>query len=281
MSASDYEFLDCGNGRRLERLGGVVVSRPAPGAAGRRGLPDAAWNRADISFDREKGWKGAAPGDWRVELDGVCLGLRPAAGGQIGVFPEHAQVAAKALAEMEKLFAAGERIDALNLFAHTGLATLRLASREGVAVTHVDAAGAAVRMAKENAALSGLADRPVRWLVDDVLEFCRKDERRGRRYGVIVADPPAFGRGGKGREWKLERDFPELLGLLGKLLGKPGLLCLTCHREGWTAGTAARSVRGAFGGRMKIDARELTLGSGGKGETLRAGVAVYGVIERF
>lgn len=275
---SAYAFLDCGDGRRLERLAGVTVSRPAPAAMFPRKLSPDEWRNADLSFDRDAGWTGAAPDDWRVELGGAVLGLRPAAGGQIGVFPEHAEVCdalADALAVPAAIGGTGAR-RVLNLFAHTGQATLRLAALQGTEVTHVDAAPAAVKQARINVELSGLADRPVRWLTDDALGFLRRAARRGDVYDAILADPPAYGRSKKGGEWKLERDLPELLSLAGRLLaGEGAVFCLTCHREGWTPEDAARAVRGAMPG-GDFSARPLALCPEGGGNALPAGCMVMG-----
>ncbi len=246
-----YAFLDCGEGRRLERFGGVLVSRPAPGAAWKRGLPERAWNAAALSFARETGWRGEAPADWRARFGSALLRLRPSGAGRVGVFPEHAAVAGGVLRRCGGAPEAGA-LRALNLFAHTGLATLLLAAA-GFAVVHVDGAAAAVKQARENAALSGLGDAPVRWLTDDAAGFLRRELRRGSRYDVILADPPSFGRGGKGGgkktgEWKLERDLPELLDLTRALLVPGGLLALTCHSEGWEGGRLSEAIRdsGAF-----------------------------------
>lgn len=246
--ADGYAFLDCGDGRRLERMGGIVVARPAPAAIWRRRLPDAAWNAADLSFDRRSGWRGTAPDGWRMRLGGVVMALRPAAAGQVGAFPEHAAVAVKILSLP---FPEERPIRALNLFAHTGLTTLMLAASPlPFETAHVDGAPASVKQARENAALSGLADRPVRWLADDALGFMRREVRREKRYDVVVADPPAFGRGGKkGGEWKLDRDLPTLLGLARELLREGGTLAVTCHSEGWEDGRLSEAVRDYAGAR--------------------------------
>lgn len=272
MTPSDYEFLDCGNSRRLERLGGVVVSRPAPAAANRPGLGAAAWRQASLRFERDGGWQGTAPEDWTVRFDGVTLRLRPAAAGQIGVFPEHARVAGMVLDYLCGAVPDGDSCQVLNLFAHTGLATLRLTTRPGATVAHVDAAAAAVRTAKENAELSGLADRPVRWLVDDALTFCRKELRRGNRYQTILADPPAFGRSGKGKEWKLERDFPELVTTLTELVVPGGRIFLTCHREGWTKEAVGELLAQICGRKAAVRVEDLFLQSAVAKTTLRAGI---------
>lgn len=252
-----YALLDCGDKRRLERFGAVLVSRPAPGAAWNRGLPVAAWNAAALAFDKEQGWRGEAPPDWRVRIGGVTMALRPAGAGQIGVFPEHAAVAERILRRHAD---SPVPLRVLNLFAHTGLATLMLAAAGGFALTHVDGAAASVKQARENAALSDLADRPVRWIAEDAAAYMRRETRRGKRYDILLADPPSFGRGGKGaaKEWKLERDLPDLLRLARALLGDGGLLALTCHSEGWKDGRLSDAVR-ETGGFTNIAEESLTL----------------------
>jgi 23S rRNA (cytosine1962-C5)-methyltransferase len=274
VNRESYRFLDCGTGRRLEELGGVVVSRPAPAAAGRPGLGDAAWAAASLRFERGGGWEGDAPPDWRCRFGDAVLALRPAAQGQIGVFPEHAAVADQAAALLDSLFP-GQPAKALNLFAHTGLATLRLAARPGTEVAHVDAAPASVKMARENAGLSGLSDAKVRWLVDDAVRFMRREARRGNGYQLVMADPPSFGRAGKGRdEWKFDRDVPGLLADAAGLLRGGGVLCLTCHSTGWTVARAVGAVRDAFSG-WKVEGEDLRLTSAVGGNALSAGLAVY------
>ncbi len=245
MSELNYALLDCGDGRRLEQFADVLVDRPAPAAVWTRALPASAWKRAQLVFSKETGWQGTAPDDWRVCLGRVVLGLHPAHGGQIGVFPEHAAVGnifESALAA-NRPSATGWR--ALSLFGHTGLATLRLASLAHVdEAVHVDAQPAAVRQAKENAVLSGLESKHIRWLVDDVMLFLGREQRRGREYHIIVADPPAYGRNRRsGGEWKLERDLPGLVHSAEQLLADNGVLCLTCHPAGWDADQLARFLR--------------------------------------
>lgn len=271
---SGYDFLDCGNGRRLERLGGVIVDRPAPAAAFPPGLPPERWREASLSFSRETGWLGTAPGDWQAAFEGVRLGLRPASQGQVGVFPEHVIVCDRLDAVLDADGANRDEVRILNLFAHTGLATLRLASRGNVAVAHIDAAPAAVRQAKENAALSGMEKAPVRWLVDDALTFMRREVRRGNRYHLILADPPSFGRSGKGGEWKLDRDLPALLEYASALLAPDAAgMCLTCHSEGWSGDKLAGLLRMAMPQLGRIEMGDLPLRSHEGGRTLRTGMA--------
>lgn len=268
-----YAFLDCGHGRRLERFGGATVSRPAPAALAAPRLGTREWDGATLTFERGTGWKGEPPPDWSASFGSVTLQLRPAAQGQIGVFPEHAAVCDRLDVALDAF--SGDNLRALNLFAHTGLATLRLAAHGKIAETiHVDAAAAAVRQARENADVSELADAAVRWLVDDALSFLRRDVRRGRRYDVVLADPPAFGRSKKGGEWKLERDLPALLDSIRNLLPRDrALLCLTCHREGWRDEDLRRSVRSAIPELDRVEIFPLRLAPGSGAEALNAGFA--------
>jgi 23S rRNA (cytosine1962-C5)-methyltransferase len=246
----DYELLDAGVRRRLERFGAMTIDRPAPGADGFRQAPDR-WADPDLRFDAGDGWSGRAwPADpWSVEIDGLVLELRPTASGGLGLYPEHAaniawlaqQVAAPRAAVDE---AGGEPPRVLNLFAHTGLATLALA-RAGAAVTHVDGARSAVAWARRNAELSGLADRPIRWIVDDAAAFVAREGRRGRRYDGIVLDPPAFGRAG-GREWRLEDDLPALLAACHAVATPAAFVLLTAHAESLDGRHLDGMLRAAF-----------------------------------
>lgn len=275
VTAPAYALLDCGGGRRLERFGDVVVDRPAPAAVHPPALPPGRWREADLSYSREEGWRGTPPENWRVAFGAAVLALRPAGQGQLGAFPEHARVCDRLDALLAGA-APGGGVRALNLFAHTGLATLRLAARPEVAeTTHVDAAGVAVRQARENAAASGLAEAGIRWIEDDALAFMRRELRRERRYGIILTDPPAFGRSRKGGEWKLERDLPRLLAAVdGLLVPQAGLFCLTCHREGWTAGALRGRVREALAGCREVETFDLALRPESGASPLPAGFAV-------
>lgn len=270
----DYELLDCGDGRRLERFAETLVARPAPAAAFPPALSPAEWRRADLRFTREGGWEGTAPEGWLFRSGPAVLRLRPASRGQLGVFPEHARVCDR----LDRLLSSSPPREsgtrALNLFAHTGLATLRLAARRDFAeIVHVDAAAAAVRQARENAAASDLMDAPVRWLVEDALTFLRRELRRRRRYDCILADPPAFGRSRKGGEWKLEKNLTELFAAMQELLMPEGVLCLTCHKEGWGVCDVRAMAVERFPEAGESDCFSLDLRTRDGGRTLPAGVA--------
>ena len=217
------------------------------------------------------------PGHWRVEIDGLTMELRPTASGGVGLYPEHAanldwlaaQVAARAEAQAateagpDAGSAAAKAPQVLNLFAHTGLATLALA-RAGAAVAHVDGARSAVAWARANAALSGLADRPIRWLVDDAAGFVAREARRGRRYDGIVLDPPAFGRA-PGREWRLEDDLPALLAACRSIAANGAFVLLTAHSEAIDGTRLAEMLHATFGARgraVSVAPLDLTATSG-------------------
>jgi 23S rRNA (cytosine1962-C5)-methyltransferase len=224
----DYELIDAGDGRRLERFGDRVVDRPYPAADSPRRATER-WAEADLRFERDEGWEGAHDGadPWTVALADLRFELRRTAAGQVGVFPEHAVV----VPWLQERLAGREGLPAvLNLFAYTGLITVALA-RAAASVAHVDAAKPSVDWARRNAALNGLDDRPIRWLVDDASAFVAREVRRGRRYDGVVLDPPTYGHGASGKAWRIERDLPPLLDDLQRLLTPGGFLLLTAHTE--------------------------------------------------
>lgn len=218
-----YEFLDCGSGRRLERFGALRLIRPAPAAAWTERHP-AEW-RAEGEF-ADGGWTFAAPPPetWAVDFGLFRLELSCAAGGQVGVFPEQADNWSWLAARARE---AGRGAAVLNAFAHTGASSLA-AALGGAAVCHLDASRTAVARARRNAELNGLGT--LRWIADDALKFMAREVKRGRRYEGLILDPPAFGRGGGGKTWKLSRDLPKLLELARALLSdRASFLLLTCH----------------------------------------------------
>ena len=250
--SAGYELVDAGDGRRLERFGEVVVDRPAPGATSpRRDL--GALSLADLRFDRDAGWtskRGLDP--WIIELDDLTFELRPTETGQLGVFPEQAP--------NWRLTrdAAGAGRQILNLFAYTGGATLAAASA-GASVVHVDASRPAVAWARRNAALSGLADRPIRWIVDDCEAYVRREARRGRRYDGIVLDPPSYGHGRGGAVWRLEDHLSTLLQACQRIAKPEACVILTAHATSRRADWLADALRSAFDGGRSIEAGELEL----------------------
>ena len=222
-----YQLVDVGAGRRLERFGEHLVDRPHASVHGPRRLPDR-WREAGLRFDRERGWSGpalrAAGRAWTVDLDGLAFELRATDTGQVGLFPEHAAMLPWLVDQVDSRASPS----VLNLFAHTGLATVALA-HAGASVAHVDGARAAIDWARRNATGNGLDDRPIRWLVDDVPAFLAREVRRGRRYDGVVLDPPTYGHGTTGKAWRLERDLEPLLEDIREVLVPDGFILLTAH----------------------------------------------------
>lgn len=230
-SIPGYELIDCGGGRKLERVAGVLLDRPAPQALWPRDMNISEWGAARAYFDRQEGGQGIwqtdfiTPDNWQIQVGEITLELRPAAGGQIGLFPE--QIPNWAWIT-ERLKEAGRPIRLLNAFGYTGSATLAAAARD-IEICHLDASKSVVLWARRNAELSGLGDRPIRWIVDDVLKFLNRELKRGQRYDAFILDPPAFGRGPRG-SWHLDRDLPLMLEYIDQLLSDhPCFVVLSCH----------------------------------------------------
>lgn len=216
----DFELIDADAGERLERWGDVILIRPDPQVIWTEGKADSRWETAAAVYHRSSSgggyWekKGEVPDVWAVSYGDLTFNLKPMGFKHTGLFPEQAVNWSFARNLIEK---ANRPISVLNLFAYTGGATVACL-KGGAAVTHVDASKGMVLWAKENAAASGVADRPVRWLVDDCMKFVKREIRRGKKYDAIIMDPPSYGRGPSGEIWKLELCLSELLSDTGKLL---------------------------------------------------------------
>lgn len=241
MPRSEYELLDFGDGRKLERLAGIVVDRPCPVATGLQRANETLWPRAAGRYEE----RADGPSRWvfrdvpASELDGwryrqrapfdMELALAPLPSGQVGIFPEQCDNWSWIF---KQCASASPRLRVLNLFAYTGASTIAAAA--GVAaVTHVDAAKGIVERASNNAALSGLSDAPIRWIVDDAVKFCAREARRKSRYDAVILDPPTYGHGKRGESWQFRRDLPELLRVVLELTGRaPAFILLTSHTTG-------------------------------------------------
>lgn len=202
----DYELLDTGGGEKLERWGGFVLRRPDPQIIWPLERENALWTSASAHYHRSSSGGGhweervKLPDRWTIAYDKLKFHIKPTSFKHTGLFPEQA-VNWKWM--MDRIRSANRPIRVLNLFAYTGGATVACASA-GADVCHVDAAKGMVQWAKENAALSGLADKPVRYITDDVFKFVQREQRRGSLYDAIIMDPPSYGRGPSGEMWKLE-----------------------------------------------------------------------------
>lgn len=215
---NDYELLDSGRGQRLERYGTYTFIRPEHQAVWSPALPEARWQAAHATFiptGEESGgrWDIHKPvkTPWHMHYKGLKFLAFTAGSRHMGVFPEQAAQ----WDWMSELLHRVPRSDqpapkVLNLFGYTGLATLA-AAQAGASVTHVDASKKSILLARENQSLSGLEDRPIRWLIDDAFKFVQREARRGNQYEGIILDPPKFGRGPQGQVWELFESLPALL----------------------------------------------------------------------
>jgi 23S rRNA (cytosine1962-C5)-methyltransferase len=245
----DYRLLDAGDGLKQERWGQFTLVRPDPQIIWPRsgstkltaGGGGKTWTDWDAFYHRSESGGGKwefrtkLPDAWNLAYAPLSLTFRihPTSFKHTGLFPEQAvnwdwfsaKIKAARGGSGEPGRTAGREVSVLNLFGYTGAATVA-AAKAGASVTHVDAAEGMVKWARENAALSGLADAPVRWLVDDCLKFVRREQKRGRRYDAVIMDPPTYGRGGGGELWKLEDHLWELLTETKKLLSDRPLFFL-------------------------------------------------------
>jgi 23S rRNA (cytosine1962-C5)-methyltransferase len=254
----DYALLDSGDGFKLERYGRHLLKRPEPEAIWRPALPERAWNAAQAVFkpgDEENGghWETSRPVDerWQMRYGNLRFWVQLSASRHLGVFPEQA---AQWDWLGEQVQSAGRPLQVLNLFGYTGLATLAAASA-GARVTHVDASRKVVTWARENQELSGLAERPVRWIVDDALKFIQREARRASLYDGLILDPPKFGRGPKGEVWEFYKLLPELLEACRQVLSpQPRFVVLTAYAVKASALTlhyAVAEVMQRFGGQTE------------------------------
>ncbi len=243
----DYELLDFGAGRKLERFSEWVLDRPAPGVEGALAQPDL-WKSATARYTGSRttdgSWKPVIK-SWKetsiefpvslTEGKQFKMLLSPLPSGQVGVFPEQFgnwQWIARQVAKLSGSSDLGQAVRILNLFGYTGGSTLA-AAVAGAEVTHVDAAKSMVARARENAELSGLSSAPIRWIVEDAVKFCHREVKRGNLYDAVVLDPPSYGHGPKGEDWSIKRDLLPLINVCRDLsAGRPKFILLTCHTPG-------------------------------------------------
>lgn len=248
----DWGLIDCGNGEKLERYGDIRIVRPEPQAMWAPARDD--WD-PDASFvpgsDEEGGGRWVehrpVPRQWELSRGGVRFAASLTPFRHLGFFPDMAP-------QWDWMRERSADADVLNLFGYTGVGSLQL-SDAGARLVHVDASKKSVEQGKENARLSGLAERPIRWLVDDASKFSAREVRRGRRYDGIFLDPPKYGRGPAGELWRLEEDLAPLLADCRKLLdGNSRFLVLTVYAVRMSAlaiGELVRQVLGDLGGRVE------------------------------
>jgi len=224
----DYELIDTGNGEKLERWGKYILRRPDPQIIWPINGNGKLWSKADAHYHRSSSgggkweFKKKLPERWQISYKGMSFHIEPTGFKHTGLFPEQAVNWDWII---DKIRSAKRPIKVLNLFAYTGGATVA-AAFAGASVCHVDAAKGMVQWAKENISLSGFSDRPVRFIVDDVIKFVQREKRRENFYDAIIMDPPSYGRGPKGEIWKIEDELYPLVELCMDVLSKEPLFFL-------------------------------------------------------
>ncbi|MFA7171807.1 MAG: class I SAM-dependent methyltransferase [Kiritimatiellia bacterium] len=238
-SPDDYELLDSGDGRKLERFGGFILARPCSQAIWNPSLSNEQWAAANATFDRAEGnqWhnRGNLPLEWQINVTGIEFILSGTDFGHLGIFPEQRAQWEWLRETVQRLNAArGEPLKILNLFAYSGGSTLAAALADAH-LCHLDASKGMVQWARRNAEANGLGNHPIRWIVDDAHKFLCREVRREVRYDAIILDPPTFGRGQNNEMYKIEKDLPETLHLCCQLLSnQPAFMLLSAHTPGYS-----------------------------------------------
>ncbi len=268
--SEDYELLDSGEGEKLERFGQIVLRRPDPQALWQKHLSGTKWQEAHAHFDKQWIGRKKVPAHWDITIDALRFQLKLSAFKHVGLFPEQRK---NWKWIEESITKAAHPVSLLNLFGYTGGATLA-ALHAGASVVHVDGSKTAIGWAKENTALSGFGDMPVRWILDDALAFVKREIKRGNTYDAVVMDPPAFGHGPEGEVWEIEKHLPELVALLPELLTKDALFVLI---NGYASGYSPLSYKNLLeslsekrGGKVAFG--ELCIAESNSGRLLPAGI---------
>ncbi|RHR87116.1 SAM-dependent methyltransferase [Roseburia sp. AF15-21] len=272
----DYEVIDCSKGEKLERWGDYILVRPDPQVIWDTPRKEKGWHKMNAHYHRSKKGGGEweffdLPQQWSIHYRSLTFQLKPFSFKHTGLFPEQAAN----WDWFSELIKKAERpVKVLNLFAYTGGATIAAAAA-GASVTHVDASKGMVTWAKENAASSGLADAPIRWIVDDCVKFVEREIRRGNHYDAIIMDPPSYGRGPKGEIWKIEESIHPLVKLCAQLLvDRPLFFLINSYTTGlqpavlsYLIGTELKRFPG------KVTADEIGLPVSSNGLTLPCGAS--------
>ena len=232
----DYELLDCSDGERLERWGDIILIRPDPQVIWKTEKKNKMWREAHARYHRSNTGGGSwqfykkIPEVWQIKFNDLEFNLKPMSFKHTGVFPEQAcnwELVRDIIKNSGR-----DDVKVLNLFAYTGAATVS-ALKAGASVVHVDASKGMVQWARENAASSGVADKQVRWIVDDCMKFVAREIRREKKYDIIIMDPPSYGRGPGGEVWKLENEVYGFIEMCKQVLSDDPLAVLV---NSYTAG---------------------------------------------
>ena len=255
----DYEILDMANGEKLERWGKYVLVRPDPQIIWKNQSFPGKWKTANATYKRSKTGGGAwdnkqkLPDSWQIKYKNLTFNIKPMGFKHTGLFPEQA---VNWDWMIDKIKTSKRPIKVLNLFAYTGGATVACLSA-GASVCHVDSSKGMVAWAKENVISSGLQDRPVRYIIDDVIKFVQREIRRGNTYDAIIMDPPSYGRGASGEVWQFEENIEELVELCTKVLSSNPLFFLI---NSYTTGISAEVLSNILRMNMRKYAGKISAG---------------------
>ncbi len=257
----DYEILDMANGEKLERWNNIILVRPDPQIIWKEKQNPQMWKTAHATYNRSKqgggawDYKKSLPKSWEVKYKDLTFNIKPMGFKHTGLFPEQA---VNWDWMIEKIKSEKREIKVLNLFAYTGGATVSCLS-SGASVCHVDSSKGMVAWAKENVTSSGLQDKKVRYIVDDVIKFVNREIRRGNTYDAIVMDPPSYGRGANGEVWQFEENISDLVSLCMKVLSNDPLFFLI---NSYTTGISAKVLENL----LKINMKKQAKGTFSSGE---------------
>lgn len=243
----DYELLDMAKGQKLERWGKYILIRPDPQIVWDKKTNPKLWEKADAKYIRSNTggghWEKYSKIDenWSIKYKNLVFNLKPMGFKHTGLFPEQAVNWDYIISKISQRTKKNQDVKVLNLFAYTGGATVAALSA-GASVCHVDSSQGMVNWAKENVSSSGLRERPVRFLVDDVVKFVNREIRRNNKYDMIIMDPPSYGRGKNGEVWSIEKDINNLLCLCSKILSDNPISVIINTYTGGLSGTIIENV---------------------------------------
>ncbi len=243
----DYELLDMAKGQKLEKWGKYILIRPDPQIVWDKKTNPKLWEKADAKYIRSNTggghWEKYSKIDenWSIKYKNLVFNLKPMGFKHTGLFPEQAVNWDYIISKISQRTKKNQEVKVLNLFAYTGGATVA-ALCAGASVCHVDSSQGMVNWAKENVSSSGLRERPVRFLVDDVVKFVNREIRRNNKYDMIIMDPPSYGRGKNGEVWSIEKDINNLLCLCSKILSDNPISVIINTYTGGLSGTIIENV---------------------------------------
>ena len=259
---NDYKILDMADGQKLEKWGDVILSRPDPQIIWKDKSYPEKWKNINATYHRSKTGGGTweynkkMPQQWQIKYKDLTFNIKPMGFKHTGLFPEQA---VNWDWMIDKIKNAKREIKVLNLFAYTGGATVACASA-GASVCHVDSSKGMVTWAKENITSSGLAERPVRYIIDDVVKFVNREIRRGNKYDAIIMDPPSYGRGTNGEVWKFEENIGSLVELCTKVLSdKPLFFLINSYTTGISSMVLENILRLSINKKGKLSCGEIGL----------------------